>query len=277
MNLFETKRFRTVWNEADQEWYFSVCDVVESLTDCANVKEYIKKMRRRDLGLDTCWETICPTLELLCPDGKRRKTQCANAEGLLRIVQSISSPKAEHIKRWLADVGSERLNEIGEPELAVKRVRAIYKAKGYSDAWVEMRLNSITIHSNLTQEWQDRGVKEHIDQAALTAEISRATFDMTPAQYKTYKGLDKPTDNHRDHMTDLELILSVLGEFATREIARGRDAQGIDENRKAAISGGTVAGNTRRDLERLTGQSVLSRENFLTLPESAKRMKISKT
>jgi hypothetical protein len=139
-----------------------------------------------------------------------------------------------------------------------------------------MRLNSITIHSNLTQEWHDRGVKEHIDQAALTAEISRATFDMTPAQYKTFKGLDKPTDNHRDHMTDLELILCILGEFATREIARSHDALGIDENRKAAISGGTVAGNARRDLEQLSGRSVLSRENYQTLPESAKRKKISK-
>ena len=210
IKLFEAKQIRSVWNEADQKWYFSVADVVEALTDSANVKDYIKKMRKRDPELETNWGTICPPLELLAHDGKRRKTQCANTEGLLRIIQSIPSPKAEPFKRWLARVGYERLEEIENPELAAKRMREIYKAKGYSEDWIEKRVRGIAIRDELTQEWQQRGVKEQREFSILTAEISRATFGMTPSQYKTFKGLNRPAENLRDHMTDLELILSLI-------------------------------------------------------------------
>ena len=205
IKLFESTQIRSVWNEADGKWYFSVADVVQALTDSANVRDYIKKMRKRETDLNGNWGTLCPPLELLAPDGKRRQTQCANAEGLLRIIQSIPSPKAEPFKRWLARVGYERLEEIENPELAAKRMRGLYQAKGYSDEWIEKRVRGIAIRDELTNEWQKRGVKEQREYAILTAEISRATFGMTPAEYKDFKSLDKPADNLRDHMTDLEL------------------------------------------------------------------------
>lgn len=173
IKLFESAQIRSVWNEADGKWYFSVADVVQALTDSANVRDYIKKMRKRETELDANWGTLCPPLELLAPDGKRRQTQCANAEGLLRIIQSIPSPKAEPFKRWLARVGYERLEEIENPELAAKRMRELYKAKGYSDEWIEKRVRGIAIRDELTNEWQKRGVKEQREYAILTAEISR--------------------------------------------------------------------------------------------------------
>lgn len=181
IKLFDSKQIRSVWNDADNRWYFSVADVVEALTDSANVKDYVKKMRRRDPELHANWGTTCPPLALMAPDGKLRKTQCANTEGLLRIIQSIPSPKAEPFKRWLAKVGYERLEEIENPELAAVRMRELYKAKGYSDAWIEKRVRGIAIRDELTSEWQQRGVKAQREFAILTAEISRATFGMTPA------------------------------------------------------------------------------------------------
>jgi len=223
IKLFESKQIRSVWNEADSKWYFSVADVVEVLTDSANVRDYIKKMRKREQELNTNWGTMCPPLELLAPDGKRRKTQCANAEGLFRIIQSIPSPKAEPFKRWLAKVGYERLEEIENPELAAARMRELYKAKGYSDEWIEKRVRGIAIRDELTNEWNKRGVKEQREYSILTAEISRATFGMTPAEYKAFKSLEQPADNLRDHMNDLELIFTMLGEASTTEIARNKD------------------------------------------------------
>lgn len=233
IKLFESKQIRSVWNEADSKWYFSVADVVETLTDTSNVRDYIKKMRKREPELSANWGTICPPLELLAPDGKRRKTQCANAEGLLRIIQSIPSPKAEPFKRWLAKVGYERLGEIENPELAAARMRELYKTKGYSDEWIEKRVRGIAIRDELTNEWKKRGVKEQREYSILTAEISRATFGMTPTEYKIFKSLEKPADNLRDHMNDLELIFTMLGEASTTEITRNKDAQGYDENRLA--------------------------------------------
>ena len=274
VKLFESARIRSVWNEADGKWYFSVADVVQALTDSANVRDYIKKMRKREPELDANWGTLCPPLELLAPDGKRRQTQCANAEGLLRIIQSIPSPRAEPFKRWLAKVGYERLEEIENPELAATRMRELYKAKGYSDDWIEKRVRGIAIRDELTNEWQKRCVKEQREYAILTAEISRATFGMTPAEYKAFKSLDKPADNLRDHMTDLELIFTMLGEASTTEIARNRDAQGYDRNRDAAIEGGTVAGNARLDLEKKSGRRVATRENYKALPEAVARKKL---
>jgi len=276
IKLFESKQIRSVWNESDSKWYFSVADVVETLTDSANVKDYIKKMRKRESELNANWGTLCPPLELLAPDGKRRKTQCANAEGLLRIIQSIPSPKAEPFKRWLARVGYERLEEIENPELAAARMRELYKVKGYSDEWIEKRVRGIAIRDELTNEWQKRGVKEQREYSILTAEISRATFGMTPAEYKAYKNLTKPADNLRDHMNDLELIFTMLGEASTTEIARNKDAQGYVENRNAAEAGGAVAGRARRDLEKKSGKRVASQENFKALPEAVARKRLKK-
>lgn len=215
-------------------------------------------------------------LELLAPDGKRRKTQCANAEGLLRIIQSIPSPKAEPFKRWLAKVGYERLEEIENPELAAARMRELYKAKGYSGEWIEKRVRGIAIRDELTNEWKKRGVKEQREYSILTAEISRATFGMTPAEYKAFKSLDKPADNLRDHMNDLELIFTMLGEASTTEIARNKDAQGYVENRSAALEGGSVAGRARRDLEKKSGKRIASKENYKQLPEAAARKRVRK-
>ncbi len=276
IKLFESAQIRSVWNEADGKWYFSVADVVHALTDSANVRDYIKKMRKREPELNTNWGTICPPLELLAPDGKRRKTQCANAEGLLRIIQSIPSSKAEPFKRWLAKVGYERLEEIENPELATARMRELYKAKGYSEEWIEKRVRGIAIRDELTNEWKKRGVKEQREYSILTAEISRATFGMTPAEYKAFKSLDKPADNLRDHMNDLELIFTMLGEASTTEIARNKDAQGYVENRNTAVAGGAVAGRARRDLEKKSGKRVASPENYKSLPEAVVRKKLNK-
>ena len=210
-------------------------------------------------------------LKLPAQDGKMRKTDCVNTETIFRIVQSIPSPKAEPFKRWLARVGYERIQEIEDPELATKRTRAIYKAKGYSDAWIEKRMRGIEIRDTLTDEWQKRGVKEQKEYAILTAEISKAAFNMTPSEYKKFKGLKR--ENLRDHMDDLELIFSMLGEAATTEIAKTKDTQGLDENKGAAQKGGSVAGRARKDLERKTGKKVSTKENYLIEPQIQKKLK----
>ncbi|MBU2505263.1 MAG: Bro-N domain-containing protein [Bacteroidetes bacterium] len=271
IKLFEEKRIRSVWNEEDQKWYFSVVDVVEALTDSVNPKDYIKKMRKRDPLLNSNWGTICPPLEMIAADGKKRKTQTANVEGVLRIIQSIPSPKAEPFKLWLAKVGQERLEEIENPELAQLRMREIYKAKGYSDEWIEKRVRGIAVRDELTDEWKKRGVKEGKEYSILTAEISKATFGLIPSDYKKFKGLAKPQENLRDHMTDLELIFTMLGEASTTEIARTKDAHDFDENEKAAIEGGTVAGNARKELEKKSGRKVVSSQNYKILPEKERR------
>ena len=261
IKLFESKQIRTVWNQVDQKWYFSVSDVVEVLTDTVNAKDYIKKMRKRDPALNSNWGTICPPLEMIAKDGKKRKIICANAEGLLRIIQSIPSPKAEPFKRWLAKVGYERLEEIENPELASKRAREIYKAKGYPEDWIEKRMRSIAIREELTDEWKQRGIKEHIEYAILTAEISKATFGLTPSEYKKVKKIKR--ENLRDHMNDLELIFSMLGEASTTEITRTRNTIGFNKNKQAAIKGGKVAGDARKALELETGKKVVTSENYL--------------
>lgn len=276
IKLFESQQIRSVWNEADEKWYFSVADVIEILTDSTNVRDYIKKLRKRDPELNANWGTICPPLELIAADGRKRKSFCANTESLLRIIQSIPSPKAEPFKRWLARVGYERLEEIENPELTAKRMREIYQAKGYSDEWIEKRVRGIAVRDELTQEWKKRGVKEEKEYSILTAEISRATFDMTPSEYKEYKNLKKKNENLRDHMTDLELIFTMLGEASTTEIARKRDASGFTENKKAAVEGGTVAGSARKDLEKRTGQLVSTPDNYNELPEATVRHVLKK-
>jgi hypothetical protein len=271
IKLFESKKIRATWHETEQKWYFSVADVVEALTDTVDPKDYIKKMRKRDPALNANWGTICPLVEMTAADGKRRKIQAATTEGLLRIIQSIPSPKAEPFKAWLARVGYERLEEIENPELAAQRMREIYRAKGYSEEWIEKRVRGIAVRDELTDEWKKRGVKESREFAILTAEISKATFGLTPLQYKEYKNLIYPGDNLRDHMTDLELIFTMLGEASTTEIARNKNAQGFDENKKASKEGGKIAGDARKALEKKSGRKVVSKQNYKQLPEREAR------
>jgi hypothetical protein len=255
----------------NNEWWFSITDVVAVLTGSADTKQYIKKMRQRDPQLNSYWGTICTPLDMPAPDGKIRKSNCANTEGIFRIIQSIPSPKAEPFKRWLAKVGYERVQEIEDPELATKRTRAFYKAKGYSEDWIEKRMRGIAIREELTDEWNNRGVKEQTEYAMLTAEISKAAFGLTPSEYKKLKGLDR--ENLRDHMTDLELIFSMLGEAATTEITRNRDTKGFVENKQAAAEGGGIAGDARKALETKTRKRVVSRENYLNQPQDKKLLK----
>ncbi len=266
--IFKGKEIRrTIFNN---EWWFVVEDVVVSLTGSVQPKGYIKDMRRRDVELAKGWGQIATPLSVDTMGGKQ-KLNCANTEGMFRIVQSIPSPKAEPFKLWLAKVGYERVQEIEDPELATKRAKAIYKAKGYDDVWIEKRMRGIAIREELTDEWGERKVKEDKEYAILTAEISKATFGMTPSEYKNHKGLER--ENLRDHMTDLELIFSMLGEAATTEIARSTDAQGFDENKKVSKKGGDIAGGARKNLEKESGKSVASKENYLDVPQSVKRIK----
>jgi len=268
IKLFESKHIRSAWDEQKQKWFFSVQDVVEVLTDSSDVKQYIKRMLSRDEPLKSNWGTICTPVEMPAADGKRRKIQAADTKGLLRIIQSIPSPKAEPFKLWLAQVGSDRLDEIENPELAMQRTRELYKLKGYPDGWIEKRMRSIAIREELTEEWKTRGVKEHKEYAILTAEISKATFGLTPAEYKKIKSLQ--SQNLRDHMNDLELIFSMLGEASTTAIVKTRNPEGFIENKKAAKQGGLVAGNARKDLETKTGKKVVTSENYLPGPQKKK-------
>lgn len=274
IKLFQSNQIRSAWNEDEQQWYFSIVDVVGALTDSADTKQYIKKMRSRDKELNSNWGTICTPVKMLASDGKMRKSQAANVKGILRIIQSIPSPKAEPFKQWLAQVGSDRIAEIENPELAQKRIRETYRAKGYSDEWIEQRIRGIAIRDTLTDEWKKRGIKEGKEYAILTAEISKATFGITPSEYKKVKSLDRPSENLRDHMTDLELLFSALGEASTTEIAKTHDAYGMAENTQAARAGGKIAGDARRALEAKTGRKVVSASNYKDLPEQEIRKQI---
>jgi len=253
------------------EWWFSIVDVCAVLTGSPDAGAYWRKLKQRLKVEGSEVVTFCHGLKLTAPDGKLRETDCAGTEGVFRIIQSIPSPKAEPFKRWLAKVGYERVQEIEDPELGTKRTRALYKAKGYSDDWIEKRMRGIAIREELTDEWKKRDVKQEQEYAILTAEIAKAAFGVTPGEHKQLKGLKR--ENLRDHMTDLELIFSMLGEAATTEITRVDDAQGFDESKTAARKGGEVAGTARKDLEKKTGKRVVSPENYLTEPESRKRLK----
>lgn len=272
IKLFESKKIRSVWNEEIQKWYFSIIDVIEVLTESKRPRKYWNDLKKKLLneGFDQLSEKI-GQLKLESEDGKKYLTDVADAETLMRLIQSIPSPKAEPFKRWLAKVGYERLEEIENPELAQQRMREIYKAKGYSDEWIEKRVRGIAVRDELTNEWKMRGVKEGKEYAILTAEISKATFGLTPSEYKSYKGLTKPQENLRDHMTDLELIFTMLGEAATTEIARNKDAQGFFENKVAAKEGGNVAGRARKDLEKKSGRKVVTNQNYKSLTEKQNR------
>ena len=253
--LFQEKQVRRVWHE--EKWYFSVVDVIEILTDSPNPRVYWGVLKKREIQLFT----NCKQLKLTSTDGKKYATDCANTEGLLRIIMSIPSPKAEPFKLWLAQVGEERIQEIENPELGIERIRELYKAKGYTDEWIASRLKSIDIRKELTKEWQQRGVKDGQEYAILTAEIAKATFGLTPSEHKGLKQLD--SQNLRDHMTNLELIFSMLGEEATRSVTIKDNAQGFSENQDAAQRGGKMAGNARRSFEETENVKVVSAENFL--------------
>ncbi len=272
IKLFQQKQVRSVWDEREEKWYFSVQDVVEVLTETVDAKDYIKKMKKRDPQLNSNWGTICPPVEMIAADGKRRKIQAADAKGLLRIIQSIPSPKAEPFKLWLAQVGAERLEEIENPELASQRARELYKLKGYPEDWIEKRMRSIAIREELTDEWKKHGIEQQTEYAILTAEISKATFGLTPKEYKEVKGLK--SQNLRDHMTDLELIFSMLGEASTTEIVKKKNPIGFTENQTAARQGGKIAGDARRALELETGENVVSATNYL--PEKKQTKQINK-
>jgi DNA-damage-inducible protein D len=263
--VFKDNKIRRVFHEG--AWWFVITDIIAALTDSSQPAGYLKDMRRRDPELAKGWGQIATPL-LVDTTGGAQKLNCANTESIFRIIQSVPSPKAEPFKRWLAKVGYERVQEIEDPELASKRARAIYQAKGYTDGWIEKRMRGIQIREELTDEWKQRDVGSDSEYAILTAEISKATFGMTPSEYKQYKGLKR--ENLRDHMTDLELIFSMLGEASTTEIARKQDAQGFEENRSAARAGGEVAGNARKDLESKTGKKITTRQNYL--PEDKKRL-----
>jgi prophage antirepressor-like protein len=271
IKLFESKQIRSVWNEEEQKWYFVVEDVVLVLTDSKDPKQYVKRMRQRDKELAKGWVQIVPTLWVETAGGKQRMG-CADAKGLLRIIQSIPSPKAEPFKLWLAKVGSERLDEIENPELATQRTRELYKLKGYPDDWIEKRMRSIAIREELTEEWKNRGVQQQVEYAILTSEISKATFGLTPSEYKKVKGLK--SQNLRDHMTDLELIFSMLGEASTTKITRAKNAKGFIENKAAAQIGGKIAGNALKELEKESGEKIVSSENYL--PQAPKPIPLKK-
>ena len=266
--VFQESSIRRVWHK--EEWWFSVVDVCAILTASQDAGAYWRKLKQRLNAESGQPVTFCHGLKLTAPDGKQRETDCANTEGLFRIIQSIPSPNAEPFKRWLAQVGYERVKEIENPELAGARARELYQAKGYPQAWIEKRLRSISVRGELTDEWKARGVAEGKEYSILTAEIARATFGVTPGEHSQLKGLDvvKTGNNLRDHMTDLELIFTMLGEASTTEIARRSDAQGFVENRTSAKDGGKIAGTARKALEAKTGKKVVSKANYLAAPNT---------
>lgn len=268
IKLFEEKKVRSIWNDKEQQWYFVVVDVIEILTDSKNPTDYIKKMRKRDPVLSEGWGQLVTPLGVQTAGGTQR-INCANVKSLFRIIQSIPSPKAEPFKQWLAQVGYERMKEIENPELAQERMKELYEKKGYPKDWIDKRLRGIAIRQNLTDEWKERGITKEKDYAILTAEISKATFGLTPSEYKNVKGLTKKNQNLRDHMTDLELIFTMLGERVTTEISQQEKPEGFEENKDVARRGGNVAGVARKETEKELGHSVISSENFLNLDENS--------
>lgn len=268
--VFESKEIRRIWH--NEEWHFSVIDVVEVLSQSKNPRRYWSDLKRKlkKEGFNQLYEQIVQ-LKLEASDGKSYKTDTANTETMFRIIQSIPSPKAEPFKRWLAKVGYERIQEIENPELAAERARQYYRDLGYSEEWITKRLQSVEIRGKLTDEWQNRGVKEGLEYAILTAEISKATFGLSPSEYKKLKDLKR--ENLRDNMTDLELIFTMLGETTTRNEAKKRDAKGFEENRKAAKEGGAAAGDALEAYEKRTGEKVVSDKNFKHQIDEAKKQK----
>lgn len=264
--VFQDKKIRRIW--FSDEWWFVAVDIVEALTDSKDPKGYLKDMRRRDGGFAEGWGQIATPLPV-DTQGGMQNLNCVSTKGAFRLIQSIPSKKAEPFKKWLAKVGYERVQEIENPELAQKRMKGLYKSKGYSDDWIEKRVRGIAIRDELTDEWKKRNVETDKEFAILTAEISKATFGITPSEYKKLKGLKK--ENLRDHMDDLELIFNMLGERITTEITKNQDAQKFDQCSKAAKEGGEVAGNARKDAETKIGKSIIKSQNYLQDKEKGQR------
>ena len=263
IQLFEDRKIRTAWDEEQEEWYFSVQDVIAVLAESSDPKQYIKKMRARDPELSANWGTICTPVQMLAADGKMRKIQAANTEGLLRIIQSIPSPKAEPFKRWLAQVGRERIEETIDPEQAIDRALETYQKKGYDTDWIHQRLLSIRVRNELTAEWQERGVQQGKEYAILTDEITKAWSGMTTRQYKKLKGLKK--ENLRDNMSTMEIVLNMLAEATTTELSKAHQPEGFSESQKIAHRGGSYAGQVRQDIEKDTGRPVITSQNAAQL------------
>lgn len=263
IQLFEDRKIRTAWDEEQEEWYFSVQDVVAVLSESTDPKQYIKKMRARDPQLSANWGTICTPVQMLAADGKQRKVQAANTEGILRIIQSIPSPKAETFRLWLAAVGRERIEETIDPEQAIDRALETYQKKGYSEDWIHQRILSIRVRNELTAEWQARGVEKGREYAILTDEITKAWSGMTTRQYKNLKGLKK--ENLRDNMSTLEIVLNMLAETTTTELSKAHQPEGFEESRIVAQRGGKVAGDARRAIEADTGRPAVTAENAAQL------------
>ena len=269
--VFENKDIRRIWHE--EQWYFSVVDVVGALTESSDAKDYWYRLKKREKESSNIeLSTICRQLKLKSADGKFYSTDCANTESLFRIIQSIPSKKAEPFKQWLAKVGYERVQEIEDPELAQKRMKEFYRQKGYSDEWIEKRVRGIAIRDELTGEWAERGIKTNKEFSILTSEISKATFEMTPSEYKKHKGLKN--ENLRDHMNDIELILTMLGEATTTKFTKERNSQEFAKIKKDAHDGGDVAGATRKDIEKRLDKTIISKDNYLDEPKNQKRKKL---
>lgn len=256
IKLFGEKNIRTVWDDKEEKWYFSIVDVVEVLTDSADPKQYIKKMRRRDPQLDANWGTICTLVQMKGADGKKRKQMAADTKGMFRLIQSIPSPKAEPFKLWMAQVASTRVDQMQDPELDIQQAIADYKRLGYSDNWINQRIKSIEVRKELTDEWKRTGVKEGLEYASLTDIITKEWSGMTTKQYKQHKGLKK--ENLRDNMTNLEMAFNILAEASATELSKQRDPQGYRQQKEVAKDGGSVAKVAREKLESQLGHSVIS-------------------
>jgi hypothetical protein len=263
VKLFEHRQVRTVWDEEKHKWYFAIIDVVSVLTASPDPGAYWRKLKERLKKEGNETVTNCHALKMTAADGKQRLTDVADTERLLRIIQSIPSPKAEPFKQWLAQVGYERIQEIENPELAQDRMKQLYEQKGYPKDWIDKRLRGIAIRQNLTDEWQERGISTERDFSILTAEIAKATFGITPSEHKELKGLARKNENLRDHMTDLELIFTMLGEKVTTEISQTEKPDTFEKNKKVAKRGGNVAGTARRETEKELGRSIVSKQNYL--------------
>ena len=263
IQLFEDQKIRVAWDAEREEWYFSVQDVVAVLSESTDPKQYIKKMRARDPQLSANWGTICTPVQMLAADGKQRKVQAANTEGILRIIQSIPSPKAEPFRLWLAAVGRERIEETIDPEQAIDRALETYQKKGYDADWIHQRILSIRVRNELTAEWQARGVEQGREYAILTDEITKAWSGMTTRQYKNLKGLKK--ENLRDNMSTLEIVLNMLAETTTTELSKAHRPEGFEESRIVARRGGKVAGDARRAIEADTGRPAVTAQNAAQL------------